>query len=74
MTILPKMILTTAEIAINDIQARDSEVPSRNARATYLENRHVMIKKSNALLRTARGVVCNINVKVVQIRSRSGYD
>ena len=66
MAVLPDIVTPTAEVAIDDIQVGDPDVPLTDdqvqLRQLIWRNKHLFIVKGNALPPAARGAICDIDV------------
>ena len=61
MTVLPDIVTPTAEVAINDIQVGDPDVPltddQERLRLLIWRNKHLLVGKGNKLPSAARGAI-----------------
>ena len=66
MAVLPDIVTPSAEVATNDIQVDDPDVPrtddQERLRQLIWRNQHLIIGKGNALPPAARGAICDIDV------------
>ena len=66
MAVLPDIITSTAEVAIDDIQVDDPDISltgdQEQLRQLIWRNKHLLIGNGNALPPAARGAICDIDV------------
>ena len=68
MAVLPDIVMPTSEVTIDDIQVGDPDLPltddQERLRQLIWINNHLLIGKGNALSPAARGVICDIDVRI----------